>query len=165
MNNQHSSFPAKRIAVFIVKNMIAFPVRNTHDYLMSKQPHVSRLAAYGVVAAVLLFFGTDAAQAQWAAKPAPVLPRTVLDQGLSGSVVLNLVFDRNGNVTDAQVVRGSGIAGLDRLAAEGAMNWRLAPASVSDSDLSAGRRHMIKFYQNSRVARRVEPYKAFWKEL
>jgi TonB family protein len=94
-----------------------------------------------------------------------VLPRSVLDQGVSGSVVLNLVFDRNGNVSDAQVVRGSGISGLDRLAAEGAMKWRLAPGSVSDSDLTAGRRHMIKFYQSSRVARRVEPFTAFWKEL
>ena len=132
---------------------------------MSKQPHKCRYAAYGVVAAVLLFFGTNAAQAQWASKPAPTLPRTVLDQGLSGSVVLNLVFDRSGQVIDARVVRGSGVSGLDRLAAEGALRWRLSPAAINDSDLSAGRRHMIKFYQDSRVARRVEPYKAFWKEL
>lgn len=123
-----------------------------------------RHAACGLVVA-LLFFGASAAQAQWAAKPAPVLPRTVLDQGDSGSVVLNLVFNRNGNVTDAQVVRGSGISGLDRIAADGAMKWRLNPASVSDSDLTAGRRHMMKFYQNARVSRRVEPYSAFWKEV
>jgi len=132
---------------------------------MSQTSHITRNAAYVVVAAVALFLGTGAAQAQWAAKPAPVLPRTLLDQGVSGSVVLNLVFDDGGNVTDAQVVRGSGIAGLDRLAAEGAMKWRLSPGSISKSDVTAGRRHMIKFYQNANVFRRVEPYSAFWKEL
>ena len=45
------------------------------------------------------------------------------------------------------------------------MKWRLASGTVSDSDLTAGRRHMIKFYQDKRVARRVEPFQAFWKEL
>lgn len=132
---------------------------------MSQQPHISRHTAYGVVAAVVLFFGTSAAQAQWVAKPAPALPRTVLEHGSSGSVVVNLVFDRGGNVSDVQVVRGSGISGLDRLAVEGAMKWRLDPAAVRETDLTAGRRHMIKFYQDARVARRVEPFTAFWREL
>lgn len=132
---------------------------------MSQQPHLSRHTACGVVAAVLLFFGTSAAQAQWAAKPAPTLPRTVLDQGVSGSVVLNLVFDRGGSVSDAQVVRSSGVSGLDRVAVDGAMKWRLDLSSLRDSDLTAGRRHMIKFYQSAKVARRVEPFSAFWKEV
>ena len=80
-------------------------------------------------------------------------------------MVLNLIFARDGSVTDAQVVRGSGISGLDRLAVEGAMKWRLDPSAISYSDQSAGRRHLIKFYQDERVARRVEPIKAFWREL
>ena len=121
--------------------------------------------AYAAVVAVLLLFGASSVQAQWVAKPAPVLPRSVLDQGLSGSVVLNLVFARDGSVADVQVVRGSGVSGLDRLAVEGAMKWRLDPSSITYSDQSAGRRHLIKFFQNSQVARRVEPFKAFWREL
>ena len=132
---------------------------------MSQQRHVSRHVAYAAVVAVLLLFGASSVQAQWVSKPAPALPHSLLDQGLSGSVVLNLVFARDGSVTDAQVVRGSGISGLDRLAVEGAMNWRLDPSTVSYSDQSAGRRHLIKFYQNGQVARRVEPIKAFWREL
>ena len=132
---------------------------------MSQQRHVSRRVAYGAMVAVLLLFGASSVQAQWVAKPAPVLPRAVLDQGLSGSVVLNLVFARDGSVTDVQVVRGSGISGLDRLAVEGAMKWRLDPSAISYSDQSAGRRHMIKFFQDARVSRRVEPFSCFWTEL
>ena len=131
---------------------------------MSQTRHVSRQAACGAVVAALLLFGASAAQAQWVAKPAPVLPRSILDQGLSGSVVLNLVFARDGRVTNAQVVRSSGISGLDRVALEGARKWRLNPAAVTYAD-QAGRNHVIKFFQSERVARRVEPFTAYWKEL
>jgi TonB family protein len=135
---------------------------------MSQQPQTtakSRHVAYGVCAAVVLLLGANSAQAQWASKPAPVLPRTILDQSVSGSVVLGLVFNEDGSVRDARIIRGSGITGLDEVARDGAQKWRLSPGSVTASDLTTGRQHMIKFYQNSRVARRVEPYKAFWKEL
>ena len=79
--------------------------------------------------------------------------------------MLNLVFARDGHVTDAEVVRSSGVSGLDRIAVEGAMKWRLDPSAVTYADESAGRRHLIKFFQDGRVAKRVEPFRAFWKEL
>jgi TonB family protein len=132
---------------------------------MSQQPQTTaRPLVYGVCAAVVLLLGANSAQAQWASKPAPALPRTILDQGVSGSVVLGLVFNGDGSVRDARIVRGSGITGLDEVARDGALKWRLSPASVKPSDLTTGRQHMLKFYQDSRVARRVEPFKAFWKE-
>lgn len=135
---------------------------------MSQQAHISkrsRHAAYLVIAAVVSLFAAGSAQAQWAAKPAPPLPRTVLDQAWSGSVVLGLVFESNGQVRDAQIVRSSGISSLDEMARTGALRWRLNPASLTASDTTVGRRHMIKFYQNANVSRRVEPFSAFWKEL
>ena len=132
------------------------------------QLHISKWSRYtacGVCAAVLVLFGANSANAQWATKPAPHLPRTVLDQGQSGSVVLGLVFESDGSVKDVHIVRSSGVAGLDQVAREGAMGWRLAPGSVQPSDLTIGRQHMIKFYLNKQVSRRVEPYTAFWREL
>lgn len=102
---------------------------------------------------------------QWAAKPAPVLTRGILDQGISGSVVLGLVFESNGQVRDARIVRSSGVSGLDKVAVEGAMHWRLNTAALQPSDLTTGRQHMIKFYTDPRVARRVEPVTTFWREL
>ena len=135
---------------------------------MSQQPQTtarSRRAVYGVCAAAVLLLGANSAQAQWASKPAPALPRSVLDQGVSGSVVLRLVFEADGSVKDASIVRSSGIVGLDEVARVGATKWRLNPATLQASDMTTGRRHMIKFHQDGRVARRVEPFKAFWKEL
>ncbi len=127
----------------------------------------SRYAACGACAAVLLLFGASAvhAESQWVAKPAPVLPRSVLEQGISGSVVLGLVFENNGQVKDARIVRSSGVSGLDDVALQGAMHWRLNQASMRPSDTTTGRQHMIKFFQDGGVARRVEPFKAYWKEL
>ena len=80
-------------------------------------------------------------------------------------MVLRLVFANDGRVADAQIARTSGNPGLDSIAREGALKWRLNPAALQASDTTVGRRHLIKFLQDGRVARRVEPYKAFWKEL
>ncbi len=132
-----------------------------HTYVQGR----SRFAAYLAAVAVLSLFAASSAHAQWAAKPAPPLPHSILEQAWSGSVVLGLVFDQSGQVRDARVVRSSGFDGLDNIAREGAMKWRLNPASLQASDMTTGRQHMIKFYQNPRVARRVEPITAFWKEL
>ena len=134
---------------------------------MSQQPTTtksSRHVVFGVCAAAVLLLGTNSAQAQWASKPAPPLPRTILDQAISGSVVLRLVFANDGRVADVQIARTSGNSGLDAVARDGAMRWRLNPAALQPSDLTKGRQHMIKFYQDGRVARRVEPIKAFWTE-
>ncbi|MEP6956786.1 MAG: TonB family protein, partial [Chthoniobacterales bacterium] len=88
-----------------------------------------------------------------------------IDQAWQGSVVLGLVFESNGQVRDVQIVRSSGIDGLDKIAREGAMKWRLDAASIQPSDLTVGRRHMIKFYQKANVKTVVAPARAFWREL
>jgi TonB family protein len=79
--------------------------------------------------------------------------------------VLGLVFESNGSVKDVRIVRSSGVAGLDEVAREGAMSWRLNAASIQPSDLTIGRQHIVKFYMDNKVARRVEPITAFWREL
>ena len=58
-----------------------------------------------------------------------------------------------------------GQAGLDEVALRGAMRWRLDPSAMRAGDTTMGRQHLIKFFQDARVSRRVEPYSAFWKEL
>jgi TonB family protein len=125
----------------------------------------SRGAACGVIAVVVALFAASSAHAQWAAKPPPPLPRAVLDQAWTGSVVLNLVFESNGRVRDVRVARSSGIPALDEVAMRGAMRWRLDPSAMRPSDTTVGRQHLVKFFQDKRVSRRIEPYQAFWKEL
>ena len=125
----------------------------------------SRQGACIAIVAVLSLFGANAAHAQWASKPAPTLHHSDLQAAWSGSVVLGLVFESNGQVKDVRIVRSSGIRGLDQVAAEGAMHWRLNPAALQPSDMTVGRQHLVKFYQNAKVSRLVEPYEAHWQEL
>lgn len=141
----------------------------SHHSGMTKQHNIGRRTSGHLVCAVsgaiALLATASSVTAQWASKPAPSLPRSVLDQAISGSVVLGLVFDQSGRVKDATVLRSSGVVGLDSLAAEGAKRWQLAPAALRPSDMTTGRRHLVKFFQDTHVARRVEPFQAFWKEL
>ena len=132
-----------------------------HTQITSRSRQVACIA----IVALLSLFGASAAHAQWAAKPAPPLPRSVLDQAASGSVVLGLVFESNGQVRDVRILRSSGNSALDEIAQTGAMRWRLDPASMAASDTTVGRRHLIKFFQNANVSRRVEPISARWQEL
>ena len=125
----------------------------------------SHQVGWFIVVAAFSLFAASSANAQWAAKPPPPLPQTVLDQGWTGSVVLGLVFNENGSVRDVRIIRSSGIAGLDEMTLRGAMGWRLDPAAVRPSDTTVGRQHLVKFFQDKRVAKRVAPYQAFWKEL
>ena len=132
-----------------------------HTQITSRSRQVACIA----VVAVLSLFGANAAHAQWAAKPAPPLHHSHLQAAWSGSVVLGLVFESNGQVRDVRIVRSSGINALDEVALKGAMRWRLDPASLQPSDMTVGRQHLVKFFQNAKVSRRVEPYEARWQEL
>ena len=79
--------------------------------------------------------------------------------------MLGLVFGSDGSVRDARIVRSSGVSGLDEVARQGALRWRMNPANVRASDMAQGRQHLIKFYQNAKVQRHVEPFSAYWREL
>ena len=133
---------------------------------MKVQPLVHRRRPVGVAVlmGVLLLFGAGTTHAQWTSKPAPPLPLPVLDQGWQGAVTLRLMIESSGRVTSAQVIRSSGVPALDDLARRGASQWRLNPADVRASDMTRGRDHIIKFYQDTRVGKRVPPVQAFWTE-
>jgi TonB family protein len=126
--------------------------------------HRSRLVGAAALVGAVLLLGAGTSHAQWAAKPPPRLPLPVLDQGYSGAVTLRLMLADDGRVRSAQVVRSSGIAALDELAREGAAQWRLKPSEVRPSDITRGREHVVKFYQDARVKGRVPPVTAFWVE-
>ena len=134
---------------------------------MSQHTQISRSRQVACIAAVavLSLFGAGSAHAQWASKPAPPLPHSLLNQAISGSVVLGLVFESNGQVRDVRIVRSSGVSALDEVALKGAIQWRLNPASLQPSDMTVGRQHLVKFFQNAKVSRRIEPYEAHWQEL
>lgn len=62
------------------------------------------------------------------ANPRPVYPRQARLMGWEGTVVLRLLIDGLGNVTQATVVAGSGYPVLDESAVDAARRWRFSPA-------------------------------------
>ncbi|MBS0194770.1 MAG: TonB family protein [Proteobacteria bacterium] len=61
--------------------------------------------------------------------PAPAYPRDALREGVSGTVVLELLVDVDGRVLQARVVHGSGDRRLDTAAREQILRfWRFQPA-------------------------------------
>ena len=120
--------------------------------------HRSRpVGAIALVAVLLLAAAGTSNAAEWSAKPPPRLPLTVLDQQWQGSVTLRLMLEESGRVRDVQVVRSSGNSAIDNIAREGASKWRLNPASVRPTDVTRGRDHIIKFYQDARVRKTYTP--------
>src|SRR5437868_12557164 len=110
----------------------------------------ARNAALAIVA-LLVALPLATANARWLEKKEPNLPFGVYVQGLSGSVVLSLMMDKSGHVTNTSVLRSSGHPALDELARNAAMQWRLSPDSVLPSDISKGRVELVSFKTQDRV--------------
>src|ERR1044072_3961585 len=124
-----------------------------------------RSAICGTVVALLVASPFSTASAKWLAKNNPKLPVGVYFQGMQGSVVLSLILDKSGRVTDIRVLRSSGHPALDELAREAASNWRLSPDSVLPSDLSQGRVELVAF-KNANPPKQLLPgAQPFWAQL
>ena len=134
---------------------------------MSQHTQISRSRQVAWIAVVAVLRSSERVRRTRSGplKPAPPLPHSLLDQAISGSVVLGLVFESNGQVRDVRIVRSSGVSALDEVALRGAMRWRLNPASLQPADMTVGRQHLVKFFQNAKVSRRIEPDEAHWQEL
>ena len=57
----------------------------------------------------------------------PQYPREEMRRGVTGTVILVITVDANGNATDVQVESSSGNRNLDRSAVKAARNWRFNP--------------------------------------
>lgn len=58
----------------------------------------------------------------------PQYPRQALRDGVEGSVRVRVTIDEQGNVSDVQVVHGSGSGLLDRAALDAVRDWHYQPA-------------------------------------
>ena len=67
----------------------------------------------------------------------PRYPPAALRSGITGTVVLIVSVDANGNVTDVSVERSSRNRDLDRAAIQAARKWRFNPA-MQDGRPAAG---------------------------
>jgi TonB family protein len=124
----------------------------------------ARKAALAIIA-LLVALPLATANAKWLEKTQPNLPFGVYIQGLQGSVVLSLTLNKNGRVTNTNILRSSGHPALDELARNAAMNWRLSADSVLPSDISKGRVELITF-KNPNPPKQILPdAKPHWVQL
>ncbi|HEY1768808.1 MAG TPA: energy transducer TonB [Chthoniobacterales bacterium] len=122
-----------------------------------------RSALCAAFVAMLIAAPLTTANAGWIQKPNPKLPYGLFIDGVQGSVVLSLVLDRAGRVTDTRVLRSSGLPALDKLAEDAAMNWRLSPDSIVASDLTQGRVELLRFHNPPPRAETLLPgAQTFW---
>ncbi|HWM23889.1 MAG TPA: energy transducer TonB [Chthoniobacterales bacterium] len=124
-----------------------------------------RSAICGAVVALLVGLPLSTANAKWLSKNNPRLPVGVYFQGLQGSVILSLILDKSGRVTDTRVLKSSGHGALDELALEAAATWRLSPDAVLATDISQGRVELVKFRNPNPPSRILPDAKPRWARL
>jgi TonB family protein len=124
---------------------------------------ITSFAVIAVALALVLPFSSI--EAKWLEKPQPDLPFGVFYQGLQGSVVLSLVLDKSGRVTDTRVLKNSGHPALDELALAAALQWRLSQDSVLPTDLTRGRVELVTFRHLSTPKTLLPGAKPYWAQL
>ncbi len=72
--------------------------------------------------------GGDVTKPEKVYGPPPLYPESARRARLQGTVVVEAIIDRNGEVTDVRVLKGMP-GGLDRAAIEAVSDWRFTPAT------------------------------------
>lgn len=119
----------------------------------------------GAIVALIVASPFSTANAKWLVKSTPKLPVGVYFQGIQGSVVLSLILDKSGRVTDTRVLRSSGHPALDELARDAALGWRLSPDSVLSTDLTQGRVELVNFRNQNPPSKILPGAQPYWAQL
>ena len=77
--------------------------------------------------------------------PLPEYPKIARKRGYQGSVVLEVLVDRNGNVVDLRVAKTSGYPILDKAAITTVKNWSFEPGMVGRERVAMWVRIPIRF--------------------
>jgi TonB family protein len=112
----------------------------------------SRLIVYVGVLLIVLSRWVVAATSDWLSAPKPKFPTSSLKRGSEGSVKLQVVLAKDGDVTKTTILRSSGDRVLDGIAQQAVSNWRMKPSAVKPSDLTKGREVIIEFKQEALLA-------------
>lgn len=77
--------------------------------------------------------------------PEPVYPRAAQQLGRDGIVVLQATIDREGFVTDLEVLRGAPL-GMTEAALSAVERWRFRPATLGDRPVAVFYHLTVRFH-------------------
>jgi len=77
--------------------------------------------------------------------PPPEYPRTAKRRGYQGTVLLEVLVNRDGKVEDLRVLKSSGYDILDRSALNSVKNWLFEPGSIGDQNVDMWVRVPVRF--------------------
>ncbi len=78
--------------------------------------------------------------------PPPEYPRLARRRGLEGTVLLEVLVDRNGRVLEVSVQTSSGHSILDRAAIRGVRSWRFSPGTIDGQPSDMRVRVPVRFH-------------------
>jgi TonB family protein len=102
------------------------------------------------------------ATSDWLSAPKPKFPSAALKKGSEGSVKLQVVLAKDGDVTGTTVLRSSGDPALDAAAQEAVLTWKMKSSAIKPSDLTKGRQTIVEFKQEAILAAVYPDRKAYF---
>jgi TonB family protein len=112
------------------------------------------LIGIAILILVFSFQKTHAATSDWLNQPKPAFPAAALQKNAEGAVRLRVTVDRNGNVTQAVIIKSSGNKELDEAAQRGVLSWKMKRGAIKPADLAQGRNIIVDFKEEAAVAAR-----------
>ena len=110
----------------------------------------SRRICFGILSILLFILVTQNCFAGfWRKSPRPTFPREALLGSVEGRVVIRLSLAKDGSVTSAEILKGSGNAQLDAVAREKLLQWRADPDELTPEILAKGKVEIVDFRQEA----------------
>ena len=110
--------------------------KKSHAAVKMLQPKADDISTPHAIRRVRPFYRTN---------PRPEYPRMARTRGYQGNVVLEVLVDRKGRVSDLRVFKSSGYAILDTAAKKAVKNWLFEPGMIGNQKIDMWVRIPIRF--------------------
>jgi len=111
-------------------------IENSHEALEMTEPNAENVSTAHIIRKVRPIYRIN---------PRPKYPRVARARGYQGNVVLEVLVDREGKVSDLRVFNSSGYSILDKAAKETVKNWLFEPGLVGNEKIEMWVRIPIRF--------------------
>lgn len=111
-------------------------LKKSHKALEMTEPYAEDVSTPAAIRKVQPFYRTN---------PRPKYPRIARTRGYQGNVVLEVLVDRQGEVSDLRVFKSSGYSILDKAAEEAVKNWLFEPGMIGKEKVAMWVRIPVRF--------------------